>query len=57
MIFSIIIAAVFVFGALVCYASCCTAARADRQTEEYFALKEAERRSENLKNSENSDII
>ena len=50
MIFSIIIAVVFVFGALVCYASCCAAARADRQTEEYFALKEAERRSENLKN-------
>ena len=50
MIFSIIIAVVFVFGALICYASCCAAARADRQTEEYFALKEVERRSENLKN-------
>lgn len=50
MIFSIIIAVVFIFGALVCYASCCAAARADRQTEEYFTLKEAERRSENLKN-------
>ena len=50
MIFSIIIAVVFVFAALICYASCCAAARADRQTEEYFALKEVERRSENLKN-------
>ena len=49
MIFSIIVAVVFVFAALICYASCCAAARADRQTEEYFALKEAERRSENLK--------
>lgn len=42
MIFSIILAGVFVFGALVCYASCCAAARADRQTEEYFVLKEQE---------------
>ena len=50
MMFLIIIAVVFVFAALICYASCCAAARADRQTEEYFALKEAERRSENLKN-------
>lgn len=50
MMFSIIVIVVFIFGALVCYASCCAAARADRQTEEYFALKEAERRNENLKN-------
>ena len=50
MIFSIILASVFVFGALVCYASCCAAARADRQSEEYFALKEAKRQSKNLKN-------
>lgn len=57
MIFSIIVAGVFVFAAIVCYASCCAAARADRQTEEYFALKEAERKNENLKNSKNSDII
>lgn len=49
MIFSIIVASIFVFGGLICYASCCAAARADRQTEEYFALKEAKRRSENLK--------
>lgn len=46
MVFSIIIASVFVFGALVCYASCCAAARADRQTEEYFALKEQEGKTE-----------
>ena len=49
MIFSIIVAGVFAFAAIVCYASCCAAARTDRQSEEYFALKEAERRSENLK--------
>lgn len=46
MIFSIVLASVFVFGALICYASCCAAARADRQSEEYFALKEQERKSE-----------
>ena len=46
MIFSIILAGVFVFGAFVCYASCCVAARADRQSEEYFALKEQERKNE-----------
>lgn len=57
MIFSIIVAAVFVFGAFVCYASCCAASEADRMSEEYFALKEVEKRSENLKKSENSDII
>lgn len=57
MIFSIIVAAVFVFAAIVCYASCCAGAKADRMSEEYFALKEVEKRSENLKKSENSDII
>ena len=54
MIFSIIIVSVFVFAALVCYASCCAAANADRQSEEYFYLKmqemDAKRHSENLKN-------
>lgn len=53
MIFSIILAGVFVFGALICYASCCTAANADRQSEEYFYLKmqetDAKRQNENLK--------
>ena len=57
MIFSIILAGVFVFAALVCYASCCAAARADRQSEEYFYLKmqemDAKKHSENLKDSEN----
>ena len=54
MIFSIIVAGVFVFGALVCYASCAAAGRADKQSEAYFYLKmqekDAERKSENLKN-------
>jgi len=50
MIFSIIAASVFAFAAIVGYASCYTASRADRQSEEYFALKEAERRRKNLKN-------
>lgn len=52
-----ILALVFLFGALVCYASCCAVARADRMSEEYYLLKEQEKRSENLKNSEKSDII
>lgn len=39
---SIIIVSALAFAALVCYASCCAAARADRQSEEYFALKEQE---------------
>ena len=51
MIFSIIVAAVFLFGALVCYASCCAASRADRQTEEWFKLhmqeKEVEKHNDN----------
>jgi len=53
MIFSIIVAAVFVFAAIVCYASCCASSKADQMSEEYFALKEAEKRSENLKKSKN----
>ena len=54
MVFSIVVASVFVFGALVGYASCYAASRADRQSEEYFCLKiqekEAKKRKENLKN-------
>lgn len=54
MIFSIIVASVFVIGGLVCYVSCWAAGRADRQSEEYFRLKiqekEAKKRNENLKN-------
>jgi hypothetical protein len=50
----IILAIVLLFGALVCYASCYAAARADKQSEEYFYFKmqeiDAERRNENLKN-------
>ena len=45
MIFSIVIAIVFAFAAIICYASCCAAARADQMSEEYFALKERERRN------------
>ena len=37
--FSIIVAGVFVFGGLICYASCCAASKADRQSEAYFHLK------------------
>ena len=54
MIFAIIVAGVFVFGALVCYASCAAAGRADRQSEEYYYLKmqekEAKKQNKNLKN-------
>lgn len=54
MIFAIIVAGVFVFGALVCYASCAAAGRADRQSERYYYRKklekEAKKQSENLKN-------
>lgn len=42
MITGIVIATVFVFGALVCYASCCVAAKADRMSEEYFREKKNE---------------
>ena len=54
MIFSIIVAIAIAFAVIVCYASCCAASRADRQTEEYFYLKmqetDADRKNENLKN-------
>lgn len=42
MITAIIIAIVFAFGALACYASCAAAARADRMSEKYME----ERRNE-----------
>lgn len=57
MIFSIILALVFVFGALVCYASCCVASNADRLSEEYWQRKIADQQLENLKNRKNDDII
>ena len=54
MIFAIIVASVFVFGGLVCYASCWAAGRADEQSERYYYRKrlekEAKKQSENLKN-------
>lgn len=54
MITGIIVATVIAFAAIVCYASCCAASRADRQSEAYFYLKmqerDAERKNENLKN-------
>ena len=54
MIFSIIVAGVFVFGALVCYVSCWVAGRADEQSERYYYRKmlekEAKKRNKNLKN-------
>lgn len=46
MIFSIIVACVFAFAALLAYASCCAAANADRQSEEYFRLKMQEKDAE-----------
>ena len=53
MITGIIVAAAIAFGALIGYASCIVAGRAD-QNEEYFYLKmqekEAKKRNENLKN-------
>ena len=53
MITGIIVATVIAFAALAGYASCCAAARADRQSEAYFYLKmqekEAKERNENLK--------
>jgi len=53
MIFSIIVAGVFLFAALVCYASCCAAANADRMSEEYWLKKIQENKNENLKNRKN----
>ena len=54
MITGIIVAIAVLFAALVAYASCCAAARADRQSEAYFYLKmqetDADRKNENLKN-------
>jgi hypothetical protein len=61
MIFSIIVASVFVFGGLVCYVSCWVAGRADEQSERYYYRKmlekEAKKESENFKNEYIFDII
>ena len=43
MITAIIIAIVFAFGALVCYASCVTAAQSDRMSEKYMEEHKNER--------------
>ena len=43
MIMTIIIAIVFACGALVCYASCVTAAQADRMSEKYMEEHRNER--------------
>ena len=53
MIFSIIIAIVFLFAALICYASCCAASRVDHMSEEYWQRKIADQQLENLKNRKN----
>ena len=57
MIFSIIVAVVFVIGGLICYASCYVASNADRLSEEYWQRKIADQQLENLKNRKNDDII
>ena len=53
MIFSAIVASVFVIGGLVCYVSCWVAGRADEQSERYYYRKmlekEAKKENENLK--------
>lgn len=38
----LLITLTFVLGTLICYASCVVSARADKQSEEYFRLKEME---------------
>lgn len=43
--FTFILCVALLIGALICYASCCAAANADRQSEEYWQ----KRNSENLK--------
>ena len=50
MVFAIIVASVFVFGALVGYASCCVAYRADYMSDEYWQKKIADQQLKNLKN-------
>lgn len=57
MMFSIVVAAVFVIGGLICYASCYVASNADRSSEEYWQHKIADQQLENLKNRKNDDII
>ena len=49
MIFSIIIAIIFLLAGLICYASCYVASNADRMSEEYWQRKIADQKLENLK--------
>ena len=57
MMFSIVVAVVFVIGGLICYASCYVASNADHISEEYWQRKIADQQLENLKNRKNDDII
>jgi len=60
MITGVIVAAAVAFAALIGYASCVAAGRADRQSEAYFYLKmqekEAEKRKEDLDKLTYNDI-
>ena len=49
MIFSIIVASVFVFGGLVVYASCYVAGRADERSERYYYRKKLEKENKRKK--------
>lgn len=51
MITAIIIAIVFAFGALVCYASCAAAARADEMNEKYMEEHKNELHGQNKNNN------
>jgi len=53
MIFSIIVASVFVIGGLVCYASCWAAGRADERSERYYYRKMLEKEVEKQKEDSN----
>lgn len=55
MIFSIIVASVFVIGGLVCYVSCWVAGRADEQSERYYYRKMLEKEAQ--KENENSNKL
>ena len=54
---SIIIAIVFAFGSLICYASCCAASRADHQIEEYFYLKMQEKEAKKRRSEETNENL
>ncbi len=54
MITAIVIAIVFAFGAIVCYASCVVAARADKMHEQYWEEHKNEFYGQNKNNKQNS---